>query len=222
MNYQVLDDPSALAHAGADLIEAEVGRSSSFLLGLAGGSTPARTYQDLASRQIDWSTTTAWLTDERWVEPTHRDANQKMVRHELIEPTGIRFLAPNTKLASPKEAAADYANSLAALLEPGVRTLTMLGIGADGHTASLFPDSDALRVVGETYVANYAPSLESWRLTATFDLIASTDIVLFLVSGSSKAEMISAIQAGADVPAGQVRAKESVLWLLDKEAASAL
>jgi len=222
MEYRVLDTVETLARDAADLIEAEVLRSDRFALGLAGGSTPASTYRELAKRSIDWSTTTAWMTDERWVEPTHPDSNQRMARIELIDPTGIHFLAPDTERDSPQVAAGDYTNVLASVLHPGVRTVTMLGIGADGHTASLFPGSDALRVVGETYVANYAPAVESWRLTATFDLIATSDIVLFLVAGHAKAEMVSTIAAGAEVPAARVTATEKVLWLLDSQAAAEL
>jgi len=222
MEYRVFDTVETLAREAADLVEAEVVRSDRFALGLAGGSTPANTYRELASRRIDWSTTTAWMTDERWVEPTHPDSNQRMARHELINPTGMRFIAPTTELVSPEMAAAAYAHDLGSVLVSGVRSLTMLGIGADGHTASLFPESDALGAVDETYVANYAPSAESWRLTATFGLIARSDIVLFLVAGEAKAEMVSAIAAGAKVPAARVIATEKVLWLLDREAATAL
>jgi len=222
MEYRVFDTVETLAREAANLIEAEVLRFDRFALGLAGGSTPASTYRELASRRIDWSTTTAWMTDERWVEPTHPDSNQRMARNELINSTGMPFLAPDTELVTPEAAAAAYTEDLRLVLDSGVRTVTMLGIGADGHTASLFPGSDALSVLGETYVANYAPSVEAWRLTATFDLIARSDIVLFLVAGRAKAEMVSAIATGAKVPAARVTATEKVLWLLDREAAAAL
>ncbi|MFV1998876.1 MAG: 6-phosphogluconolactonase [Acidimicrobiia bacterium] len=222
MEYKVFDTTETLARAAADIIEAEVARWDDLALGLAGGSTPARTYRELAGRRIDWSAATAWLTDERWVTPTHPDSNQLMARQELVGRTGVRFLAPNTELPSPVAAAVAYANDLSTFFDSEMRTVTMLGIGTDGHTASLFPGTDALGVVGETYVANYAPSVDSWRLTATFDLIATSDIVLFLVAGESKAEIISSIAAGAEVPAARVTATEKVLWLLDRDAAAGL
>jgi len=222
MDYKVFATIESLARGAADLIEAEVAHSTDLALGLAGGSTPAMTYGELAGRKIDWSATTAWMTDERWVEPTDPQSNQLMARRELIEPTGIHFLAPDTRRASPESAAEAYALDLRTVISPDVRSLTMLGIGTDGHTASLFPQSDALGVVGATYVANYAPAAEAWRLTATFDLLAKSDVVLFLVVGAEKAGMVAAIASGADVPAARVTATDRVLWLLEKEAASGL
>ncbi|MCL1595427.1 MAG: 6-phosphogluconolactonase [Actinomycetia bacterium] len=222
MHHEILDTMDLLARRAADVIEEEIDRAKQLALGLAGGSTPAGTYRELSHRPIDWSHTTSWITDERWVGPSHSDANQAMARAMLVDQTGIRLLAPDTTMASPLDSAHAFSELLETQLTPGTRMVTLLGIGSDGHTASLFPGTDAIGATGALYVANRVPALDTWRLTATFDLIARSDVVIFLVSGSSKAQMISDIAGGRDVPATRVTAKERVLWLLDRGAADAL
>jgi 6-phosphogluconolactonase len=222
MDYTVFDDPEALAQGAADLLQPDIEADGRLALGLAGGSTPRGTYEALASRAIDWSTTAAWLTDDRWVAPMHADSNQRMARETLVRSAGMQFLAPDTTLHSPGEAAERYTDTLISVLATTARRVTLLGIGTDGHTASLFPGTTALATGGPRYVENFVPLFDSWRLTATFDLLGASDIVYFLVAGASKADMVAAIAGGADVPAAGVTAKEQVVWLLDREAAADL
>jgi len=222
MEYTVFDEPAALAHATADLLQHEVEATGRIALGLAGGATPRATYEYLESRDIDWSTTATWLTDERWVAPMNADANRRMVWDALVRTTGVQFLAPDTTLASPEIAASRFTETLISVLATATRRITLLGIGADGHTASLFPGTTALDTGGPRYVDNFVPSLDAWRLTATFDLLSESDIVYFLVAGTSKAAVVASIADGRDVPAARVTAREQVVWLLDREAASAL
>jgi 6-phosphogluconolactonase len=222
MEYTVFDSPETLAVAAADLLQPEIESEGRIAFGLSGGSTPRRTYESLTSRDIDWSTTAAWLTDERWVAPMNPDSNQRMVREALVRSTGVQFLAPDTTLNSPAESAERYTHTLVSVLATTTRRVTLLGIGADGHTASLFPDTTALGTGGPRYVDNFVPAFDTWRLTATFDLLGESDIVYFLVAGASKAEIVAAIAAGADVPAAKVTARERVMWLLDRDAAADL
>jgi 6-phosphogluconolactonase len=222
MEYTVFDNADVLADATADLLQGEIEAEGRLALGLAGGSTPRAAYESLVSRSIDWSTTAAWLTDERWVAPMNPDSNQRMVRETLVRSAGVQFLAPDTTLHSPAEAAERYTLTLIPVLATTARRVTLLGIGADGHTASLFPDTTALATGGPRYVDNFVPAFDTWRLTATFDLLRESDIVYFLVAGASKAEMVAEIAAGTDVPAARVRAKEQVVWLLDRAAAANL
>jgi len=222
MDYIVLPDPPAVANHAADIVQAGIESNGGILLGLAGGSTPRATYEELASRTIDWSSTTAWMTDERWVSPDDDESNQKMVTRSLVDPTGVAFLAPDTTGQSVSQTADDFSRRIAPLAQASRRSITLLGIGTDGHTASLFPGSDALGSDGIRYVDNYIESFGVWRLTATFGLLATADIVVFLVTGESKAEMIASIAHGADVPSARVTARERTLWLLDKAAASGL
>lgn len=222
MKHRVFDTSEQLATSAADLLQAEMEADGRVALGLAGGSTPRATYELLASRGLDWSTTVAWLTDERWVPPMSPESNQRMIRETLVTNTGVQFVAPDTTLHSPTEAASRFTPTLVGVLATAARRVTLLGIGDDGHTASLFPETEALGTAGPRYIDNYVPHFDSWRLTSTFDLLSESDIVYFLVAGRSKAAMIASIAAGADVPAARVRAKEKVVWLLDKESASEL
>jgi 6-phosphogluconolactonase len=222
MEYNVLPDAVAVANHAADIVQSEIDSYGGILLGLAGGSTPRSTYEALARRSIDWSYTTAWMTDERWVAPDSDESNQKMARESFIAPTGVSFLAPDTTGGSIEQSAGEFSDAIVPATERANRSIVLLGIGTDGHTASLFPGSAALDDPTTDYVANHVPSLDTWRLTATFGLLATADIVIFLVTGESKAAMIASIANGADVPSARVTARESVLWLLDDAAATGL
>ena len=222
MHYTTHHDAVAVAHRAADIIETEIASGERIALGLAGGSTPRATYEALASRDIDWSNAAAWMTDERWVPPMHPESNQRMVREALVSATSVQFLRPDTTLQSPKAAADRFTEVLTSVLATAGRKVTLLGIGTDGHTASLFPGTTGLDSGGLRYIENFVPQFDAWRLTATIDLLSASDVVIFLVSGSSKAEMVAAIASGADVPAARVTAREQVLWLLDEEAAAGL
>ncbi|MEN8239264.1 MAG: 6-phosphogluconolactonase [Actinomycetota bacterium] len=223
MERHVYRSPDELAGAAAGIIATEIEDNDEVLLGLAGGSTPRMMYQDLAAAPIDWSGVTAWMTDERWVGPDDSDSNQRMVRESLGTSGHIRFLAPNTRLKYPTAAAARMTRAMRCLMNrrPN-RAVTVLGLGDDGHTASLFPATDALAVREESFVANWVPQLDSWRLTASFDLLGASDVVVFLVSGAGKAAAIAEIAAGSDLPAARITARERVVWLLDEEAAERL
>jgi 6-phosphogluconolactonase len=205
------------------MIANEIEISDGLLLGLAGGSTPKATYTMLADMPINWRGVTTWMTDERWVAPTEPDSNQLMVRESLHTRGRIRFLAPNTRLESPDAAAARMARSLGCISNaPHQRMVTLLGLGDDGHTASLFPGTEALSVDDQSYVANWVAQHDTWRLTASYRALAMSDVVVFLVAGEGKADAVAKIASGGDLPAGSVRAKDRVIWLLDEAAASSL
>ncbi len=221
MDLTVVEDPGALASVAADMVADEVAAHPQVMLGLAGGSTPRATHAELAQREIDWSRVTAWIADERWVAPDHEDANQAMVRSTLTDRCRIPFLAPDTTMSTPAATATAYAdNVVPRITDRSTRTVVMLGMGDDGHTASLFPGTRALDVASPSFVANFVPQLDTWRITATYPLLAAADVVLFLVAGSGKAEALSAIRAGADLPAGRVTATDRVMWLVDEAAAA--
>jgi 6-phosphogluconolactonase len=223
MNISIYKDMDAVATSATDRIEAEIRGADKVALGLAGGSTPRRVHRELAARPIDWSGVTTWMTDARWVPATHEDANQRMARETLVDATGVHLLAPDKSLDSPADSAEAFTRIL---VEAGVpsapRSIIMLGMGHDGHTASLFPGTDALTANGERYVANHVPQLDTWRLTATFGLIATADEVIFLVTGANKADAIRQISLGSDLPAGRVTCSGNVVWLLDEEASQGL
>ena len=223
LNIRVFEDMAALATAAAEHVQNEILVADDLALGLAGGSTPRLVHRALAGKQIDWHSVTTWLTDARWVHAAHGDANQRMVRETLVADTGVKFLAPDTSMDSPEETASAFTATLRdAGIPTAPRSIVMLGMGTDGHTASLFPGTKALSAKGERYVANYVPQHETWRLTATFDLIATADLVLFLVAGEGKAEAMRSISLGSDHPAADVACHGEVIWLLDSAAAQLL
>ena len=223
MDAIIVPDPQALAIAAADLVESEVASGSHTLVGLAGGSTPRPTHDELATRTIDWSSAAAWIPDERWVPPGDEASNQRMARETLTERVGLRLLAPATDGDDPARAAMAYSSSIAPLLmDESTRSITMLGMGTDGHTASLFPGTEGLEDQSTSYIANYVPQLETWRITATFGLLAQSHVVVFLVSGEAKAGKVAEIAAGANYPAAHVTAAERVVWILDEGAAAEL
>ena len=222
MQIQVFDTPETLAAGTADLLAGLFnGGVSTF--GLAGGSTPRATYRELRERDVAWDRITMWLPDERWVPPGDPDANVLMARRSLADHVPVRLVAPDTTLEDPAISAAAYEQTLADELAPAPGVV-LLGMGPDGHTASLFPGTEALTVDRVGYVANWVPAMNTWRLTATVPLLTSAEHVVFLVAGSSKAEMVARILVdGEPFPAGIVaHGARDTTWLLDRDAAANL
>lgn len=220
MQVIVHDTPDAVAAAAADLIVAAIDSGTS-TIGLAGGSTPRATYELLPGRNLDWSSVMLWLGDERWVAPDHPDSNAGMARRAFVDEVGATLVAPDYALGDPHRAATAYEQAVRpALMDPG---LVLLGMGDDGHTASLFPGTEALAVSDRSYVANWVEAKDDWRLTATLPLLWSAAQVVFLVTGSAKAAVVAEVLAGADYPAGRVgRGAHRTTWLLDAAAGSAI
>lgn len=222
MHVEVAESADQLAAVAAGSL-ARLLAATPATLGLAGGSTPVATYHVLAERDFDWAGITCWLADERWVPPDDLESNTRMVRSELTDRTGAPLIVPDTTVGSPAEAAAAYWGLLDTELadRPGV---VLLGIGPDGHTASLFPGTTALEVSDATYVANWVDALGSWRLTATVPFLHTADHLVFLASGSGKAPVLREILVeNAPYPAGLVaQGARDVTWLLDAEAAALL
>ena len=222
----VLPDPEALAEHAADVLANELATATD--LALAGGSTPAATYRELATRPIDWSRVDLWVGDERWVPPGDAASNVAMARTALGVVPGRRVLAPPwAEGLTPGQSAEAYERLLRARfggapLSPGV---VLLGIGDDAHTASLFPGTAALDVTDRDYVANFVPQHGTWRLTLSLPAIHRADLVVFLVAGAGKAAALARILEGedADLPARRVATgPQRTLWLVDEAAAAHL
>ncbi len=223
MKIVVRPDPGAVAAAAAEMIGEELAVPGPATLGLAGGSTPAALYTLLAAADIDWDGVTLWLGDERWIPEDHPDSNASMARSRLGADAGGRLVAP-VYGDDPAAAAAGYDSALRDLLAPtgGVPGTVLLGMGADGHTASLFPGTAALAVSDRWYVANRVH--DTWRLTATVPLLASARHLVFLVTGAGKAGMIAEILDGAARYPARIVAEQAtkVTWLLAAAAAAQL
>jgi 6-phosphogluconolactonase len=207
----VEDVPAAFA----DFVVAKTSAAfeNSFRIALSGGDTARACYEHLATEPIDWGRMEVFVGDERCVAPDDPAANQRLIREAL----GGVF----AELGAFHPMSCDDPEGYAQLLASGSPLdLVHLGLGPDGHTASLFPGSAALSAPpGKLVVHNEDPTGHNPhpRLTLTFDAIARARVVLFTVAGASKAEALNEVLGGRDLPAARVRAPE-VVWLCDREA----
>jgi 6-phosphogluconolactonase len=242
----ICKDGDDLAAHAADLIaqaaQAAIRARGRAMLALAGGSTPKKTYSALAQPacriRIDWARTFLFLGDERFVPPDDPSSNFAMVRQTLLAPVsapaGHAFPVP-TQLRTAAAAAAAYAATLTEAFGIGDRggpprfDLILLGLGEDGHTASLFPGAASLSVTDRWVVASppgtLPPPVE--RITLTFPVLNAARAIAFLVSGQNKAEALRDVLEGQPSreqrPAVWVRPEDGTLtWLVDEAAAGRL
>jgi 6-phosphogluconolactonase len=238
--FVVLPTPAVVAEAAADRIVAAarnaIRRRGRFHLALSGGSTPRVVYALLAAPPrvgaVDWSRVEFFWGDERAVPPDHPDSNYGVARELLLEHLpGVRRGAIHRMPADAADrdaTARRYQSELARAFgipsdapRPPALDLVWLGMGRDGHTASLFPGSTALAEQRRWAVATWAPSLAAWRMTLTLPVINAARAALVVVTGADKADAVRSIRSGSrDLPAARVRAR-STLWLLDAHAAGA-
>jgi 6-phosphogluconolactonase len=236
-----VDDPAALAEAAAGAIveasRAAVAANGRFTLVLAGGVTPRETYTRLAAPPfadaVPWERTLIFFGDERCVPPDHAESNYRLANETLLMKVGMpadRVYRMRGEAADPEEAAVEYARTLAAVFETprgGLPRfdLVLLGLGLDGHTASLFPGSPATKEIFRTVVAVHAAAARiPQRLTLTIPTLNAAARVIFLVSGAEKAKLVkSALSDGAILPATMIRPADGTLtWIVDRAAASLL
>jgi 6-phosphogluconolactonase len=228
MRIRVFSDAAHLADAAADEIAAWARLDSpTITIGLAGGTTPRVAYERLRRRHLPWRQVHAWMTDERAVPPQHVASNTGMARRALFDhvPAACH---PVPWDEDPAVAARAYQVELGGFLPRGPRGpqpgLVVLGLGEDGHTASLFPGTAALEEPEPGFVANWVPHLSAWRLTATPPLLMAARRTLFLVTGRHKAAVVAEVLAGnSDLPAARVSGgSRDAVWMLDREAATRL
>ncbi len=185
-----------------------------FHVALSGGSTPKELYAALHGLDLDWSQIVWWLGDERWVKPDHADSNEKMIRSSLG--AGISPFAFQSWHSSedPAIAAANYEKNLIKLLGPQPSIdLVLLGIGTDGHTASLFPGTKALQENKHYAISNRVPQLETTRVTLTYPALNLAHETWFLVKGADKQEMVDRLlQRDQTIPSACIEAKNQQLY----------
>jgi 6-phosphogluconolactonase len=212
------DVADAASRRLADLVAAAEGR---FSLGLAGGSTPEATYRSLRRLSPGWDNVDAWLSDERWVPPDHERSNGRMAARALLDHVDAGFDRPRwSELIMPEDSAAHYEARLRSIHRAGRPDVVLLGIGEDGHTASLFPGTAALDEMNRWFVANHVPQLGEDRLTATFPMLWRSRLLMVLAVGAGKAQAVKQSFEGA-TPAGRLGAGEAVVeWYLDRQAAA--
>lgn len=231
----IWEDDVALSIAAAHYFVAACNRSIAvtgrFTVALSGGSTPKLLYQLLAtpsfSRNIDWKKVLLFWGDERFVPHTNDDSNYKMVKESLFDNISIPkkniFAVPTTK-GTPAACATAYEKSIKDVLGAGQSfDLVLLGMGDDGHTASLFPGTEILkenkRLVKEVWVE----AKHTFRVSFTYPLINRAKQIMFLVAGTAKAPVIKQVFSNKQLknpyPVQGVAPKSgSVVWMLDDAA----
>jgi len=219
----VLDDERAAAERAGRFL-AEAARAGGHIA-LSGGKSPEHAHETAAELQPDWSGVELWWGDERCVPPDDENSNFGMAKRTLldhlrVQPRNVHRIRGE---ADPEEAAAEYDAAL-----QGVRlSLNLLGIGPDGHTASLFPNAPGLHERERLAIAA-EPALEPKvpRVTMTPPMLSRSDVVLFLVTGESKAEAAARAFAGSEstaTPASLIRAERGeTIAILDRAAAALL
>lgn len=222
----------------AALAQAACAARGAFHLVLAGGTTPRRLYQTLAAAEfrdtIDWPRVHVYFGDERAVPPTHPDSNYGMAKAALLDHVPIpprQIHRIDVAVSSVRQDAAHYAETLlrhAPRDAQGVPQfdLVLLGMGPDGHTASLFPYSCILHDLERWVAAVYVDKFKAWRVSLTFPVLNHARHLLFLVAGADKAAMVRRVHAGATsgpmLPVQRIDAQGVVEWLLDRAAAAEL
>ena len=192
----------------AEAIAAGRGQGRAVHLSLAGGTTPRATYERLATLVDDWEGVELWLGDERLVPPDDPESNYRLLAETLLEPTGA-LAHPVSTGGSAEEAATTYAREIRRRVPAGpdgvpALDLALLGLGEDGHTASLFPHAPALDVRGEVCVAVHdAPKPPPDRVSLTLDVLQAARRSLILAVGEAKASAVAGVLSGPDagVPA---------------------
>jgi 6-phosphogluconolactonase len=243
VNYYVVPDPAVLAQRAAQYFvemvgEAVAGRGRA-RIAISGGSTPKATFQLLADPNQPWRARMPWHSldlywvDERCVGPDDAESNYRMTREALLDhvplsPAQIHRIEGELE---PQAAANRYESDLrdSFRLESGQCPqfdLVALGIGPDGHTASLFPHTAALHETGRIVTANHVPQKDTWRITLTWPVINAARSVFFLIAGADKAEVLKEVLTGPlDVerlPSQLIIPSSGILTLILDKAAAAL
>jgi len=239
---RILTTPQELFAAAAEEVvraaNEAVNARGRFTIALSGGSTPKALYNLLATNArtaLPWEHMYFFWGDERHVPPTDPDSNYRMVNEAMLSKVPVppanvfRIEAENPDASA---AAAAYEQTLRKFFQLGPSgvpqfDLTLLGMGPDGHTASLFPGTEGLKEKSRLVIANWVEKLKTHRLSFTLPVLNAAGCAAFLVSGTDKATVLKAVlegnEPGEQYPAKLVQPKDGkLIWFLDRAAASAL
>ena len=234
-NVEVLADKSALIERAREIvlsrIQPAIEEKGQFTIVLSGGSTPKPLYEALANESLPWSKIHVFWGDERYVPATHQDSNQLMARQawlDKIELPASNIHQMNTTAGDPQQDAQQYEAELSKFFATEAEfptfDLILLGMGDDGHTASLFPQTEVLEI-SDRWVAVGNKDGQP-RLTFTVPLINQADCVLFIVAGENKRPALKQIFAPqADprqYPSRLIKPQGELIWLLDRAAGEGL
>ena len=234
---EVFDSPQELFRAAAEkfcvLGSSAIREHGKFAVALSGGSTPRGLHQELVTHfasRLDWSKVFFFWGDERHVAPDSSDSNYRMANETLLSKLPIppgNILRVPSELPDARQAAAKYEQTLQQFFHLNSDSFPrfdfiLLGMGPDGHTASLFPGTAALQERDRLVVANWVEKLNTFRITFTYPVLNDATCVMFLVNGDEKAEMVRRAlkDPAANLPCQKVRPDDGeLLWYLDKGAA---
>jgi 6-phosphogluconolactonase len=243
VTYVVEPDPAALAHRAAlhltELIEEAVAARGRARVAVSGGSTPKVTFGLLADpalpfvNRIPWQQLDLFFVDERTVPPDDKDSNYRMTREALLSKVGMKPEQIHRMQGElePEVAAAQYEFDLRRSFrlegaEAPRFDIVTLGMGDDGHTASLFPHTDAIHEIGRLVVANQVPQKDTWRVTLTWPVINHAREVFFLIAGQDKAQPLHDVFLGPKdvelLPSQLIWPASGILTLILDKAAAAL
>ena len=233
-HIRVLPDLPSIAHEAAERIVAlaaeKIDSHDEFSMVLSGGSTPKTLYELLAGEEyrdlIEWTKVKIFFGDERCVPPDHKDSNYNMARIALLSEVPI----PGDNVyrmrgeIDPNQAAIEYGQMLKENFADAGPDLVLLGMGDDGHTASLFPHSQALNETKHRCTANFVEKFNTWRITMTAPFLNRAGEIIIMVSGAAKTSVLKQVLEGPKNPKQfpiQLIDPESgkLTWLLDVAAA---
>ena len=227
---QIIRTNNFVAEAAAFILDQArkaITERKKFRIALSGGNTPAPVYARVAAeaRDFRWESVRFTFGDERCVPPNNPQSNFRMARQNLFVPASVpqKSIMRMRGEVDPKIAAQEYEQQLDGIAaehgEPIYQhDLILLGVGDDGHTASLFPGTAALKETARRVVANFVPKLSAWRLTFTFPLINHSRHILFLLGASKDPQLIERVLEGDEqFPAARVNPSAGdVTWLIGK------
>lgn len=241
--YRVAPDAQSLAGLAAqhfvDQVEQAIAARGTARVAISGGSTPKASFQLLADaaqpwrERMPWSKLDLWWVDERCVPPDHTDSNYRMTREAMLDhvPLPAAQIHRIEGELDPEAAAARYESELRnGFRLEGAETprfdVVQLGMGPDGHTASLFPHTQALYELGRLAVANHVEAKDAWRVTLTSPVINRASHVFFLIAGADKAQVLKEVFTGPRdperLPSQLIKPEGGILTLLLDRAAAAL
>ena len=196
-----------------DLISSQISDSENFSLGLSGGSTPKFFYEIFAEKYKNYSNIYLWTVDERHVDINDDKSNQRMI-NSIFSNSNLNIIEYSYE-EDPGNSAKNYTTKVLSKFDKF--NAAILGVGEDGHIASLFPDTTALNADEKGFVHNEVNILTKWRVTSTFELLKNVENVYLLVTGDNKKEVIEKIGKENDLPVNElIRLRKKTVLLTDQ------
>ena len=196
-----------------DLISSEINDSENYSLGLSGGSTPKLFYELFAEKYKDYSNIYLWTVDERHVDINDEKSNQRMI-NSIFCNSNLNIIEYSYE-EDPGHSAKNYTTKVFSKFDKF--NAAILGVGEDGHIASLFPGTTALNADEKGFVHNEVNILTRWRVTSTFELLKNVEHVYLLVTGDNKKEIIEKIGKENDLPVNElIRLRKKTVLLTDQ------